>query len=282
MKYELTAVVPTGQYANIQPRVELEGDDLNALHEEAMAHIARVFRENGVVPLTQNKMGGKVVETFTGEKVIYDDVAHKYTDMQGNELISGSTYAKRFTKDFDKEAMIPRCAKAWGVSEEAVRTIWELNGKISTEHGSSLHTALELYHRFHKEGAIIQQNKKGAGDANYCLPKNVYIRDAVLSFVEKFGTDALSEVFVSDVKNKLVGQIDRLAIIDGDKKIARVGDYKTNNEMDDDKMLGYQHQLSFYANILRAHGWTVPGLDLYHYTEKGWEHTELPVLDLVA
>lgn len=281
-KYELTAVIPTVQYGNMQPRIILEGEDINELHAKADAFMQERWKEYGGAPLAKKEAGGKKVLTFTGEDVMYNDETHEYFDMKGNVLLSGSTYAKRFTKEFDKAKMIPRCAKAWNVPEEAVSAIWDLNAKVSTEYGSSIHTALELYHRYHVDGATIQQNKKGAGDANYVLPKNAHIRQAVLSFVEKFGTNGLPEVFVSDVANGRVGQIDRLEILDEEKKIARVQDYKSNNEMDDDKMLGYQHQLSFYANILKAHGWTIPGLDLFHFLEGEWHHTELPVLDLVA
>lgn len=284
MRYKLGAVIPTVQYGNVQPEIELEGaegETIEDLHERASAILKKIWNQYATTPMAEKKAGGKKVHTFTGEDVMYDDDSHTYFDMQGKPLLSGSVYAKRFVKAFDRAAMLPRCAKSWGVNEEDIAAIWDLNGKVSNEYGSAIHTALELYHRFHHAGAIIQGVKKGAGDANYVLPKNPHIRNAVLKFIEKFGVDGLPEVFVSDVANGRVGQIDRLKVLDHEKKIARVQDYKSNNEMDEDKMLGYQHQLSFYAQILMAHGWTIEGLDIFHWNEEEWGHTELPVLELV-
>jgi RecB family exonuclease len=77
----------------------------------------------------------------------------------------------------------------------------------------------------------------------------------------------------------MAGTIDRLAIT-GDKK-CRVGDYKTNNEMDAKKLLKYQKQLSYYAHILMNKGWTVEGLDIYYLNaEDGWSVETLTVLEL--
>ena len=47
-------------------------------------------------------------------------------------------------------------------------------------------------------GKKIQESKEL--EYNYALPKNKHLRDIVLSFEEKFGTNALVEVLVSDVK----------------------------------------------------------------------------------
>lgn len=280
MKYKLGATIPTVQYGNIMPEIELEGDSLEALHEQAMAHIEGVWKRHGSSPLTVNRATGQIVDTFTGEQVRYDPVSHTYTDMQGNVLLSGSVYAEKQGKKFDPAMMVPRTAKSWGVDEADLGKLWELNGRVSNEYGSALHTALEIYHRYWKMGAMIQIAKKL--DYNYCLPKNIHLRDAVIGFVEKFGVDALPEVFVSDVANGRVGQIDRLAILDAEKKVCRIGDYKSNNDMTDEKLAKYQHQLSFYGQILMAKGWKVMGLDIYHFTDKGWEKMELPVLDLVV
>lgn len=285
MKYKLGAVIPTTQYGNLQPEIELEGDDLGALHAEAMKHIEGVWSLHGSSPLTKRTMaaGGEgspyvEVETFTGEKVLYDAVAHVYRDLKGNLLLSGSKYADQFAKPFDSAAISARTAKSWGCEAVELAAWWSINARISTEYGSTIHSALEGMHRFGKMGAAIAAHK-GETD-NYCLPKNAHLRNAVVSFVEKFGFDALSEVFVSDVANKRVGQIDRLAIIDAEAKTCRIGDYKSNFELPKEKIAHYQQQLSFYAGILEAKGWTVLGLDLYHFTGDEWEHHELAVLPI--
>jgi len=84
-------------------------------------------------------------------------------------------------------------------------------------------------------------------------------------------------VFVSDVANKKVGQIDRL-VITGDKK-CRVQDYKTSLP-EPDKMIVHQHQLSYYASCLTKAGWTVEGIDLYFYDGDKWTKKSLKVLEV--
>jgi hypothetical protein len=46
-------------------------------------------------------------------------------------------------------------------------------------------------------------------------------------------------------------------------------------------VLQYQHQLSFYADMLTHHGWTVEGLDIFHHDGNGWTRIDLPVLPVV-
>lgn len=276
MKYEIEATIPVVQYGNIKPKFTIEEP-----HEADLAidTISCLWRKYGEQPLPDKDVGEKVL-SFTGEELLYDEVSHTYMDMDGNKLLSGSAYADRVSPKFDKEVLLPKTSKAWGVKEGVLEHIWELNSKISTDYGSAIHNALELYHRYDKEGNKIQEKKEL--EENYVLPKNSYLNGIVSEFVDKFGTDAEVEVLVSDIKNGRAGRIDRLTILDKDKKVCRVGDYKTNNEMDDKKQLKYQHQLSFYAHILMAHGWTVDGLDIYHHSSEGWIKLERPVLDLTS
>lgn len=290
-KYKLTAVIPTVQYGNLQPAIELEGEDIESLKQEAEKHIQSIWDKFGERPLVakttegtgeKGTYTGKHIKTFTGETVIYYDQGndHYYTDLEGNRLLSGSHYAAQLSPKFDKDMLLPKTAKAWGVDEESLGKIWELNGDISTTFGTSVHNALEMYHLYHKIGEKVQSAKDL--DYNYVLPKNDTLRAIVLSFVDKFGADALPEVMVSDVASKRAGQIDRLSILDEKKKLCRIGDFKTNTELNDKKILQYQHQLSFYADILKKHGWTVEGLDIYHLQQDNtWEVYPLEVLPVV-
>lgn len=286
MKYKLGAVIPTVQYGNIQPEIELEGDNFEELKAQAEAIIEEVWQKYSEKPLVKLETPTERSEptvytrltTFTGEEIMYDAVGHSYLDMAGNKLMSGSVYADKHSPKFNKGVMIPKTAKAWKVDEKDLGSLWEMNGEVSTAYGNSIHKALEIWHKFSKMGAQIQADKES--EENYCLPKNPHIRDIVKSFDELYGTDAFSEVLVSDVANGMAGQIDRLQVIDLDKKICRVGDYKTNNDLDDKKIKKYQLQLSFYANILINKGWTVRGLDIYHWSDH-WEKVEMEVLPLV-
>lgn len=286
IKYKLGAVIPTVQYGNLQPEIELEGEDINELKAIAETHIQSVWDKYGERPLNNNQAQsgyeGKKITTFTGEEVIYynkgDD--HYYTDIKGNRLLSGSAYASSLSPKFDKQMLLPKTAKAWGVDANALDKVWELNGSVSTSYGTSIHNALEAYHLYHELGSIVQSKKEL--EYNYVLPKNDALRAIVLNFVDQFGVSALPEVMVSDVKNLRAGQIDRLEILDLSEKLCRIGDFKTNTELDKKKIAQYQLQLSFYADILKNHGWTVQGLDIFHLEQDNtWNRISLDVLPLV-
>lgn len=283
IKYKLHATIGLPDYSNIQPEVELEGENLQELHDIAMAHISDVWAKYGKAPLKSNGGSDKPLEkleTFTGETLMVDAANHLYYDTEGRLLMSGSAYADSVSPKFDKAMLLPKTAKAWGVDEAALADIWELAGKVSTEYGSAIHTALEAWVKYNEVGAKIAE-KKGL-DYNYVLPKNDHIRKIVESLYKvDGGGELMSEVLISDIKNGRAGRVDLLKILDKEKKVCRIQDYKTNNDIDEKKMLKYNHQLSFYANIMMAHGWTVEGLDLLHYDGNDWTVYPLEVLDLV-
>lgn len=215
------------------------------------------------------------IKTFTNETIIYDDAKHAYYSLDGKKLQGASSYAKKFTKPFPKESIISSLSKTWDMPAKDIDHLWSLNGEISNNYGTAIHTALELWFRYHKKGKVIA-DLKGL-EHNYALPKNVYLRDIVLSFVESFGTlDVTPEATLSCVAKGMAGRTD--AIIHIADKVCRVGDWKTNNEMSDDKLLGYQHQLSYYADMLTSAGWTVEGLDIYYHDGDKWAHIPLEVL----
>lgn len=277
IKYKLGATIPTVQYGNIMPEIELEGEDMGELKRQATEHIEELWKQYGERPLTNNSSGGKEVDSFTGETLMYDEQSHSYYDMDGNKLLSGSYYADQQSAPFNKEFVLPKTAKAWGIKESDISEIWGMKGDISTSYGNAIHYALEMYHKHKASGEKISEAKKD--DVNYVLPNIPHIKQAVEEFEASFGVDALTEVLISDVGNKMAGRIDRLSILDKEKKVCRIGDFKTNYELDKKKLLKYQHQLSYYAHILINKGWTVEGLDIYHYADK-WELINLDVLDL--
>jgi len=216
----------------------------------------------------------QTLTTFTGEQVMYDDTNHKYYDMDGTPLISASSYAKKFGESFNKASILPRTAKSWGVDEKHLDDLWSINGRISNEFGSSVHSAMELWFRYKRIGAQIATQK--SLEYNYALPKNVHLRDIVLDFAEQFDIDGEPEALVSAVAKRMAGRVDLVHVVE--PGVCRIADYKTNNEMDDDKLFKYQHQLSFYADILTTHGWAVTGLDIYHHDGKHWECIPLDIL----
>jgi predicted RecB family nuclease len=260
------------------PEIELEGENLADLKETASREIEGLWQQYGERPLTDNNKGGEEIKSFTGETLLYNDDTHSYYDLEGNKMLSGSYYASGVMPKFNRDGALIGSSKKYGVDKKELGQVWDMLGDVSRSYGNAVHYALELYHNHNELGAKVAEGKKE--ELNYALSKIPHLQECVNSFVEKFGTDAELEVLVSDVKNLRAGRVDRLQIIDKKNKVCRVGDFKTNYELTDKKQLEYQHQLSFYAHILQAHGWTVEGLDIYHYSGE-WNLIPLDVLDLV-
>ncbi len=292
MKIELGATIPTTQYGNLQPRFEIEVEDKDALKtfKELEKRMIQIWDRYADKPLrtspealqsTKDDFVERV--TFTGETILWSESKHEYRDLDGKVLLGGSTYAHQFEKEFDLKMMLPRCSKAWGVSEEVIADIWSKNSQVSTSFGDALHKALESIHIHYGAGEQIRRMKKQKAGAerleNGAIPRQPVLRKAILAFVDQFGIDALPEVLISDVANGRAGSIDRLKILDKDKKICRVQDYKTS-AMDSDKTLVYQHQLSFYAKILQEKGWTVAGLDIFDWDGDKWTLQELEIKEV--
>lgn len=218
------------------------------------------------------------IDTFTGETIIYNDHHHTYTTVDGKILLGASSYAKRFGKSFHKEDISNKLASKWQMPAKDIAHLWSVNADISNAYGTAIHAAMELWFRYSKKGKEIQALK--GIEHNYALPKNNYLRNIVLDFVDTFGElDGVPEATLSNIKKGMAGRTD-LIVLTGEKS-CRVGDFKTNNEMTEDKLLKYQHQLSFYADILTEFGWTVDGLDIFHHDGAKWERIEMEVLPVV-
>lgn len=289
IKYRLHATIGLPEYSNLQPEIELEGENIDELHATAMAHISEVWAKYGKSPLKGatgqiegNQETLDELTTFTGEQIKYNVKTHEYFDLNGVKLMSGSAYASIGEKPFDKAMLLPKTAKSWGVEEKDLGDIWDINGRISNEYGSAVHSALELFLKYHGIGAKIQE-KKEMGH-NYAMTKIAHLNSVIDQFWTLYGSElehSMGEVLVSDVANRMAGRIDLLHILDKDKKVCRIGDYKTNHDLDDKKIAKYQKQLSFYGNILKNKGWTVEGVDLYHYSDH-WDKVVLELLDMEA
>jgi hypothetical protein len=273
---EMTAVIPTTQYGNIQPKFTLEGGTVEKMKEKGLELIQEVWDEYGEKPLkkkTDAPVDGIEFEqklSFTGENILWSEYLHEYRSLDGTRLISGSEYNSLTEKPFNSALLSEKSGNAWGVNKDELADLWKINGKIATDYGTAVHTALEAYMRFHQLGAIVQE-KKGL-EHNYALPKNEYLRDTVLSFVNMFGTFDLAEVFVTDTKNRMAGQIDGVNILDMQAKVCSLGDYKTNFEMKKSKLKGYTKQLNFYRTALENKGWTVESMNVYHLNGSKWNH----------
>jgi hypothetical protein len=226
-------------------------------------------------------------------RVRFDSVVHRYTH-EGKELIGATTYIKKWIKEFDADRIAGVYANNLGVKKSEVLAMWKSGGSVASTWGTAIHKALEHYYTFRELGKIIQDKKEL--DYNKALPSHPLLRKIVLLFIEKFDSDKkiVTEALVTNMEAGICGLVDRLEILDEEKKICRVQDYKVNigsEEENGDKYLGqfadlprnklskYQLQLSVYARMLELSGWSVEGLDVYIY-ENGWKHYELQKLKL--
>lgn len=304
-KFKLGATIPTQQYGNITPEIELEDVDLSEATEATLAHISSLYdrfsergglKDNGARELVINKSIKKNSFNEEGVVIDYDDDAHTY-HFEGERLVSGSAIAAKYYKKFDSENVSKASANKWGVDQQDVKGLWSANGKLAADFGSVIHLALEHYDLYKNLGAKISENR-GEED-NYALPKHPILRSIIEEF-EKINTtvgeEVVPEALVTNVKKGYCGHADRVLIINKKKKICRVQDYKVNigsedesssmkakkpfDELPKNKITKYQIQMSAYANMLQDSGWTVEGLDVF-VLEDSWKHHELDVLKVI-
>lgn len=256
MKYTLHAVIPTQQYGNLQPSIEVEADTFEEAHAQAMPHIQKVWNEYGEKPLV-GRVGDRIeIDCYVGGTILYNPDTHTYTNKDNEVYLSGSQYAKKFEKTFDGQAIASKMASKWGVEANDIRAMWQLKADVSSGFGTAIHAALELYGRYN--GLAGQMEKTTH------LHDHPIIKKAVESFYEGRAKEiAEYEPVIVDHAAKRAGRVDRL-LITGEHR-CRIQDFKTNAELTEDKLKVYWEQLDFYAGIMRAAGWHVGGLDIFHF-----------------
>lgn len=265
------------------------------------------------VPVKEDSEYDKIItkNSFSEPHVIVDfnDTKHIY-NMRWNGgvrvLKGGTTFIKRFYEPFDSQRIARQCSKYWGVDAADIEEMWASNGSVAGMFGSCVHLALEHYINFKDIGNTITKTRQAAGkdvDENYAMPKHPFLKKTIQSLNKltdkldkKYGVEeVVAEALVTDSATGWGGLVDRLAILDKKKKIARVQDYKVNigaekeeahskpkypfSHLPANKLTKYALQLSFYASILKKHGWTIKGLDVFIYEDK-WVHRELDLIDL--
>ena len=299
--FKLTAVIPTAQYANLQPEIETEGESYEEAQELALQRMTEIWnrvcepgkelkvaQKVGFTP-TETNSYDRLVSKLTGVEVLFDKVAHKYLTPDGKDYLSGSVFASRYKNKFDVDAVSGAVANKNDVPQSVVKDMWSLNGDVSSSLGTAVHNALELY------GKYLQLSLKTKGTNESALTKNGILRPLIESFFEgREDEKAGYEVFVADETHGLCGFIDRLLIVDEKKKICRVQDYKTNHNINKSETIkapfkgivpsttlgSYWLQLSFYAYILNLHGWTVEGLDIFNWEDGEWKTYQSDVIDI--
>lgn len=267
MKYTVTAVIPTVQYGNIQPSIEVEADSFEEAQSLVMPHIEQLWSTYADKPLPKRAGNSITVQCFVGGSINYDDSTHTYTNDKGEVYLSGSQYAKSLEKLFNLEGISKVMATKWGVDAKDIKAMWKLKNDVSKGFGTAMHKALELYGKYNGLATQIEKTTH--------LHDHPVIKKAVESlYAGRESEKAEYEVFIVDHQAKRAGQIDRLLIIKDTElggKICRIQDYKTNADISD-KLDNYWEQLKFYAGILEANGWTVEGCDIFHWNGEWKEY----------
>lgn len=312
----------TNQYSSRAVAVQFEGETLgyvgekgNERHEEVfnclpiaakVITISRLnpgeefakFKEGEIThlevefPMASDVKDGTPSFNEPGVLVRFDSLAHRYV-YNGLELLGATTYIKKWIKEFDSEKVAQIYAQNMGCKQSEILEFWDNGGNVASHYGQTVHAALEHYEKFKKLGKTIQDKKDLP--FNKALPSHPELRKIVQQFIEKFGDhEVLTEVLVTNIARGLCGTIDRLKIIDLEKKICRVQDYKVNINAvaeDGDKYLGqmaelpknklskYRLQLSFYGRLLELTGWTIAGLDAFVFEDE-WKHYPMEMLKL--
>lgn len=205
------------------------------------------------------------IESFTGEKVLWSEYLHICTDLEGNELMGGSTYAAQFDTDFDSSRIAKAYAKKNGLEEQDVLDYWDSLGGIAMDYGTSIHRAMEHY---------AKSVKVFGHEAS--LPRVPHLKEAVEKFLEVSNFDhVVAEPLITDIEKGMSGWIDVLRV---QGKTVIVEDYKTNtfnSEADyrkkwPKKLETYQRQMNYYGTILQNHGYDVRGIVVWHWHEGEW------------
>lgn len=289
MKYTISATIATAQYSNIVPSIEVEAESLEEAERIVLPYIESLsarYAEAGKELTARGSQGKKrkLVSPLDGGYVFFDEENHVYTDSNGKVYKSGSTFAEDFKTPFNKDMIAKNCEKSWGMTAGEILDMWDLNGNNASGFGTAMHGALECY------------GKYGPRVADKALPKHPFIKKVVEDFFkDRKAENALYEPLVVDMEGLRCGQIDRLVILDKEKKTCIIEDYKFTMGIREEKkekqlkapfdelppcdLSKNQVQLSFYADILRKLGWTVEKLRIHNWIGE-WETIELEVLDL--
>jgi hypothetical protein len=237
----------------------------------------------------------KLTSINEGVEVDFDETNHTYS-FKGKRLMCPSEYIKTLYKEFDLHLFATMSAKSWNVNVEDVKAMWESSGDCAREFGTVVHKTIEHWLRFENVGKTISTKQQKEG--NYALPKHPFLLNILTEFnkIQKPVGENYPESLITDIEGGTCGKTDNILVLDWDKKVCRLWDYKINIGSEDvesslkvkepfdklpaNKLTKYQIQLSFYANMLQKSGWVVEGLDVF-VLENEWKHYKLEVLQVL-
>lgn len=272
----IQATIPvTGQsYTDLRPVISADSIEE---YREALAEVGKLAGNDAFVNrMIQNKSGKDKIVTEQGV-LYFDKTAHTYEDEDGNQFMTGSTWAAKFEKPFDLETIAPKTAEKKLTTVENVLAGWEMKSQTSLLYGTTVHKAIEC---------AIKYNE---------LPNAPHLATLAQDFLDMTKDDKMvSEQFVVSYEDKMCGTID--VLVDRGNKHVVIRDLKTGDiykkqsltpeakelwpELKAQTISIYNLQLSFYAHILTKLGYHVDGLEIWAVCDEAWQVVKLPVLDI--
>lgn len=200
-----------------------------------------------------------VMDTFTDEQVLYNDDEHAYLSLAHEDLISASNFAKGYFPEFDQGGISQRTALKAETDKQIVLDLWEGSRKIGSEFGTLGHYALERHFTY-------RHNKA------YKMPNHPVFQHILTTFPRiNEENEVLPEVFISQVSRRMCGIIDAIVIIDKEKKICEIWDYKFSYDIRK-SLEKYKVQINYYSLMLECAGWTVTR-KIYNYDSEWKEYS---------
>lgn len=178
-------------------------------------------------------------------KVHIIEETHQYFNDEGEEYASLSRVLNTVKTPFDKEGRSVASANKEGVSQEEILKRWSDKAKDSTDHGTRIHKALEVFKQI---GKVPDEFKD--------------LKTVVQAVMREYGEyyRLFSEVIVHNDEFKIAGTIDRPMLVSQHKNSALdIDDFKTN------KFKGIEY-FSKYGNYMREPFGYLTDCNFTHYT----------------
>ena len=195
------------------------------------------------------------------------DQEHKYV-IDGNEMISVTTFIGQYKKAFDRETQSIRIAEKRGLPVEEILAEWDLKRDISCERGSCLHAFAESY-LANKIYAYPSERIKAMFGEDPIIDQVKFLTEMFKVFHHDSSKNLVpikSEFVVGDAELGICGMVDQIYFNKKSGKL-EIWDWKTNKSIEkhsayNRKMMGpvshldecelntYSLQLSLYKYLI--------------------------------
>lgn len=198
--------------------------------------------------------------------VFFNDAEHKYTDKNGNRLLSITQLIGHFKEKFDSDGTITeKYAKKHGLTVDDVKANWKKINEDSCNLGTNIHVELENY--------VLTGEIR---DSEYS--------DIVKKFSKyKFEGKLKCEVLVHSLDLMIAGLVDLIEVLPNNE--VSIYDYKSNKELskvnkwgkkmlhclwhlDDANFNHYTLQMSLYAYLCELRGLKIKSLKIFYINRK--------------